>query len=132
MLLRGGDELRTFWDHTIAFQRERGSPFSIWGLYGGLDTVQTAVQLAAVLLALAVGVWPRRPTLVQVAALAAAVVIALQLGVTHWFYLYIVWFFPLVMVALLGRYGARDAIVGAGSAEAGRSGEQQLLDPVGA
>ena len=31
--------------------------------------------------------------------------IALQLGVTHWFYLYIVWFFPLVLVALLGRYG---------------------------
>ena len=32
--------------------------------------------------------------------------IALQLGVTHWFYLYIVWFFPLVMVALLGRLSA--------------------------
>ena len=33
---------------------------------------------------------------------AAAILIALQLGITHWFYLYIVWFFPLVMVALLG------------------------------
>jgi hypothetical protein len=32
-------------------------------------------------------------------------VIALQLGVTHWFYLYIVWFLPFVLVALLGRYG---------------------------
>jgi NADH:ubiquinone oxidoreductase subunit 5 (subunit L)/multisubunit Na+/H+ antiporter MnhA subunit len=42
--------------------------------------------------------------LVGLAALAAAVVIALQLGVTHWFYLYIVWFLPLVLVALLGRY----------------------------
>ena len=26
--------------------------------------------------------------------------IALQLAVTHWFYLYIVWFAPLVLVAL--------------------------------
>ena len=133
VLLRGGGELRTFWDHTIAFQRERGAPFSVWGLYGGLDTVQNAVQLAAVLLALAVGVWPRRPTLVQVAALGASVLIALQLGVTYWFYLYIAWFFPLAMVALLGRYGAPGTPPSpAGSAEAGRSGQQQLLDPVGA
>jgi hypothetical protein len=26
--------------------------------------------------------------------------IALELSVTHWFYLYIVWFLPLVLVAL--------------------------------
>jgi hypothetical protein len=44
---------------------------------------------------------------VTVAALGAAVLIALQLGVTHWFYLYIVWFFPLVMVAVLGFYPER-------------------------
>jgi len=30
-------------------------------------------------------------------------VIAEQLGIEHWFYLYIPWFFPLVMLALLGR-----------------------------
>jgi hypothetical protein len=125
-----GADLRTFWDHTIEFQRNRESPFSIWGLYGGLDTVQLGVQIAAVVLALAVAFVPRRPTLVQVAALAAAVLIALQLGASHWFYLYIVWFFPLVMVALLGRCGAPpddDA-----SAKAGRGGQQELLDPVGA
>jgi hypothetical protein len=128
-------DLRTFWDHTIAFQRERESPFSIWGLWSGLDTLQTAVQLAAVLLALVVAVWPRRPTLVQMAACGAAVLIALQLGVTYWFFLYVVWFFPLVIVALLGRYGdpqARVAEPASGSAEAGRGGHEQLLDPVGA
>ena len=37
-----------------------------------------------------------------VAALGAAVLIALQLTVTHWFYLYIVWFLPLLLIALLG------------------------------
>jgi hypothetical protein len=123
-----GDDLRTFWDHTLAFQRERESPFSIWGLWGGLDTVQTAVQVAAVALALAVGFVPRRRTLAQVAALAAAVTIALQLGATHWFYLYLVWFFPLVMVALLARHGTAAP----GSAEAGGGRQEQLLDPVGA
>lgn len=134
-VLLGGD-LRTFWDHTIAFQRDRESPFSIWGLWSGLDGLQTAVQAGAVLLALAVGIWPRRPTLAQMSACGAAVLIALQLGVTYWFFLYVVWFFPLVMVALLARRGEptheappapRDA-----SAEAGRGGHEQLLDPVGA
>lgn len=136
-VLLGGD-LRTFWDHTIAFQRERESPFSIWGLWGGLDGVQTAVQLAAVGLALAVAVWPRRPTLPQMAACGAAVLIALQLGVTYWFFLYVVWFFPLVMVALLGRLddpaaqAEADAERARASAEAGRRGDEQLLDAVGA
>ena len=48
---------------------------------------------------------PRRRDVVGLAALSAAILIALQLGVTHWFYLYIPWFFPLVMIALLGRVG---------------------------
>jgi hypothetical protein len=127
-------DVHTFWEHTIAFQRDRGAPFSVWGLYGGLDTVQTGVQIAAVLLALAVAFVPRRRTLVEVAGLGAAVIIALQLGATYWFYLYIAWFFPLALVALLGRYGAAPAATGAAtvSAEAGRRGQQQLLDPVGA
>jgi hypothetical protein len=36
-----------------------------------------------------------------VAALAAAVLIAAQIGADHWFYLYLVWFAPLVWLALL-------------------------------
>jgi hypothetical protein len=133
-----GGDLRAFWDSTIAFQRERESPFSIWGLWPGIEFLQPAVQLGAVALALAVGVWPRRPTLVQMAACGAAVLIALQLGVSYWFFLYVVWFLPLVLVALLGRYGDPEASAapeearGGRSAEAGRSGHEQLLDPVGA
>jgi hypothetical protein len=135
VLVRG--DLRTFWDHTIAFQRERGSPFSIWGLWSGLNTLQTAVQIGAVVLALVVAVWPRRPTLVQMSACGAAVLIALELGVTYWFFLYVVWFFPLVIVALLGRYADPQARERPGrhddaSAEAGRGGHEQLLDPIGA
>ena len=136
-VILGGD-LRTFWDHTIGFQHDRESPFSIWGLWGGLEALQTVVQAGAVLLALLVGVWPRRPTLTQMAACGAAVLIALQLGLDYWFFLYVVWFLPLVLVALLGRHGdpeaqAREAeATAARSAEAGRGGDEQLLDPVGA
>lgn len=125
----------TFFDHTFGFQRDRGSPFSIWGLWGGLDTLQTAVQLAAVLFALSLLVIWRRRTLVQTAALGAVVLIALQLSLTYWFYLYVVWFLPLVLVALVGRFddpAARPTAAAGGSAEAGGSGHEQLLDPVGA
>ncbi len=99
--------LHAFWHDTISYQSGRGSPFSIWGLWGGLDFEQRLVQGAAAALAVVVAFAPRRRDLVVVAALGAAVLIALQLGVTYWFYLYIVWFFPLVMVAVLGAYPER-------------------------
>ncbi|HEU0317975.1 MAG TPA: hypothetical protein VFR49_11640, partial [Solirubrobacteraceae bacterium] len=98
------DSLSEIYDRTIAYQSGRGSPFSVWGLYGGLDGEQSAVQIAAVLLAVAVALVPRRPDVIGLAALAAAVVIALQLGITHWFYLYIPWFYAPAIVALLARH----------------------------
>ena len=101
------DNVRAFWHDTIAYQSDRGSPFSIWGLWGGLSFEQHLVQGAAAALAVVVAFVPRRRDLVTVSALGAVVLIALQLGITHWFYLYIVWFFPLVMVALLGAYPER-------------------------
>ncbi|MGZ4304593.1 MAG: hypothetical protein ACXVEW_04060 [Solirubrobacteraceae bacterium] len=96
------DNLHAFWHDTVSYQAQRGSPFSVWGLWGGLGVEQHLVQGAAAGLALIVAFVPRRRDVVTVAALGAAVLIALQLGVTHWFYLYIVWLFPLVMVAVLG------------------------------
>jgi hypothetical protein len=95
------------YDRTLGFQASRGSPFSIWGLYD-LPGLQHAWQAASVLLAVAVAVLPRRRDMAGLAACAAAVVIALQAGATHWFYLYIVWFFPLVMVALLAGFGEEE------------------------
>jgi hypothetical protein len=106
--LLGNLDLRAFWDHTIAFQAQRGSPFSVWGLYdpdvAWLNYVQRAVQIAGALLALALALVPRRRDIVGLAACSAAILIALQIGVSHWFYLYIPWFFGLVMIALLGRF----------------------------
>jgi len=104
-----GDGLGTFYDRTLGFQADRGSPFSVWGLY---DLPGRTVALAAALvLAVVVAFVPRRRDPVSVAALGAAALIALQLALEHWFYLYVVWFLPLVLVALLSgrRIGSIDS-----------------------
>ncbi len=116
-----GPGLEPFWDRTLGFQSGRDSPFSVWGLYGGLDALQAGMTLAAAGLALAVVFVPRQRDELAVAALAAAVLIAMQLTVTHWFYLYLVWFLPLMLVALL----ARPGVTAAGAAPA-RSTQQRV------
>jgi Glycosyltransferase family 87 len=97
--------LRELYDRTIGYQAGRPSPFSIWGQVDSLDWLQTVLKVAAVGLALLVAFVPRRPDLRQTAALGAAVLIAVQLVATHWFYLYIVWFVPFVFVALFAAHG---------------------------
>jgi hypothetical protein len=91
---------RELYDRSAGYQASRGSPFSIWSLEPALDPLQTASKAFAVLLGIAVFFVPRRRTVPQVAALAAAVLIAVQVTATHWFYPYTVWFAPLVLVAL--------------------------------
>jgi hypothetical protein len=98
------DSLHTVYERTFAYQADRASPFSVWGLYGGLGGWETAVQIGAVVLAVLLAVLPRRADVVGLAAACAAVILAVQLGLEHWFYLYIPWFFPLVLIALLARY----------------------------
>ena len=51
------------------------------------------------------GVRPATPDLRQIAALGAAILIAVELTATHWFYLYVVWFVPFVFVALFAAHG---------------------------
>ena len=99
--------LATFFDRTVVSQLDRNSPFSIWGQVDGLQWLQTATLAAAAVLAVAVAFVPRRRDLPRVAALAAAVLIALQLSVDHWFYLYIPWFFGALVIALLLGSSAR-------------------------
>jgi Glycosyltransferase family 87 len=88
------------WDRTVGFQLGRDSPFSIWGLED-LGWAQDIVKVLAVVLAVAVAAHPRVKTPLVAAALGAAALIALQVALSHWFYLYIVWWLPLVLVALL-------------------------------
>jgi hypothetical protein len=90
--------LRELYDRTLGYQATRSSPFSVWGQAPSLDFLQGPLRVGVVALALAVGLLPRFKTPVQVAALAGAVTIALQLTATHWFYFYVVWFLPFVLV----------------------------------
>jgi hypothetical protein len=100
------DSLHTIYERTFAYQADRASPFSVWGLDGGLGTWEAVVQVGAVVLAIVLAVIPRRADIAALAAACGATIIAVELGLEHWFYLYIPWFFPLVMIALLGRFGA--------------------------
>jgi Glycosyltransferase family 87 len=92
--------LATFWERTVASQLDRTSPFSIWGQVESLEWLQTTLKLLAIGLAFLVTLIPRRRSLAQIGALGGAVLIATQLTVDHWFYLYIPWFLPFVLVAL--------------------------------
>ena len=99
--------LHEFYDRTLGYQASRSSPFSVWGLAPSLDFLRPVVRAGAIALAFAVALWPARKTPAQVAALAAAVLIAVQVGATHWFYFYVVWFLPLVLAAPVRRPARR-------------------------
>jgi len=100
--------VRTFWDRTLGFQVGRDSPFSLWG-WGqyhaagipDLGFIQPVLVVLAVVLALLVAFVPRQKGPVELAALTAAVLVAFQLTLTHWFYLYLPWLFPFVLLWLL-------------------------------
>jgi hypothetical protein len=87
--------LKTVYDRTIAFQSGRSSPFSIWGQVPSLEPLRIGILAGTAALSLSLAFRPRAKSLVQVAALGAALLIALQITMHHWFYLYIVWFYPL-------------------------------------
>ena len=99
--------LRELYDRSLGYQASRGSPFSVWGQAPSLHFLQTLTKLFAVGLALLLFFVPRRRTTVQVAALAAALVIAVQVTANHWFYPYTVWFAPLFLVAVFAGHGRR-------------------------
>jgi hypothetical protein len=99
---------RVFWDRTFGWQLGRDSPFSIWGWgqyhAAGIPDLGFAQQIVIGLLAVgAVACYfvPRHKTPFQLAALTAALLIGFEVALTHWFYLYIPWFFPFVAFVVL-------------------------------
>ena len=109
---------RVFWDRTFGWQVGRDSPFSIWGWgqyhAAGLPDLGVAQQVAIGLLAIgAVTSYfvPARKTPLQIAALSAALLVGFELTLTHWFYLYIPWFFPFVAFVVLAPGRARPSHV---------------------
>ena len=118
------DAVETFWDRTVGFQVGRDSPFSIWG-WGpyrangipDLASLQTVVQVGTIALAGLVALVPREKGPLELAALSGAVLLAVELSLTHWFYLYLPWVLPFVLLALfLPRERAAPAEGGEGGA----------------
>jgi hypothetical protein len=97
--------LRELYDRTIGYQASRPSPLSIWGQVDSLGWLQDVAKAGAGALALLAAFLPRRSDLRQTAALGAAILIAVELTATHWFYLYVVWIVPFAFVALFAAHG---------------------------
>jgi hypothetical protein len=120
--------LSEFYNHTIGFQLTRSDVFSPWALHPSLDPLKTVVEVGAVLLCGLVALRPRQRSLAQASALAAAITIAIELPTVHWFYYFIVWFVPFVLVALL----AADTERGPSALDAGATGMELPVTPAAA
>jgi hypothetical protein len=98
---------RVFWDRTLGWQIDRESPFSIWNwrqYHAGLPDLhllQRVLEVLLVVAAVALYFVPRRKSPLQLAALTAALLLGVELVLTHWFYLYLPWFFPFAAFAVL-------------------------------
>jgi hypothetical protein len=98
---------RLFWDRTLGWQIGRESPFSIWDwrqYHAGLPDLhllQRVLEGLLIVAAAAAYFFPRRKSPLQLAALTAALLLGCELVLTHWFYLYLPWFFPFAAFAVL-------------------------------
>ena len=105
---------RVFFHRTVGFQVGRDSPFSLWdwrqyhakGL-PDLHVVQWVLEALLVVGSLALAWFPRHRSPLRMAALTAAVLIGFEIVLTHWSYLYLPWFFPFVILALIAPAPAR-------------------------
>jgi hypothetical protein len=98
----------TFYVRTLKTQVTRESPFSLWDWrqyhargIPDLHVLQWVLEGLLVLGAIAAAFVPARKTPLQLAALTGALLLGFELVLTHWFYLYIPWFFPFVAFAVI-------------------------------
>ena len=83
-------------------QRGGGLQFSIWTYLPHVATLARPLLAAAlVLLAISPMLRPEVQDARQQAALAAALLIGGQLLLGYWFYSYLIWFYPLLLVAVI-------------------------------
>jgi hypothetical protein len=127
---------RVFWDRTLGWQIDRQSPFSLWdwGQYHarGIPDLHIGRWVLEALLgigALLAYFFPRRKSPLQLAALTAALLLGLEIVLTHWFYLYIPWFFPFVVFGVLAP--APPPRVAAPREEEAREHRARALAPAG-
>jgi hypothetical protein len=117
--------LSTFVTRTFGFQAKRPPMLSIWSLLGNSYhhaawIVDACRATHGLLTALVVGLvlvlprLPRRQDLIGLASASAAVLIALQVIDGYYSYSYLLWFVPLVLVALALEHARSATAVGRG------------------
>ena len=89
----------------MSYQLSRGSPQSLWSALD-FESLQPLGEAAALALIAAATVrLATRPAweadTARMAALAGAILIALQLAANYWAFLYLIWVLPLVTMSLL-------------------------------
>jgi hypothetical protein len=135
VLFLGGDPVenaKLFYERTFVVQSTREGPFSIFAQVPALAAVHGLLEVGVLLLAFLVAVVPKKRTIRRLAAFSAALIIAFQLVLLHWFYAYIVWFEPFIFVALLLATNEQTALDGeesnrraaVGYTQKGAGGEQ--------
>ncbi len=123
---------RIFWRRTVGWQVGRESPFSIWDWRqyhaDGVPDLHLVQQLLQGLLLVAAGAFaflPRHKSPRQLAALTAILLLGFELVLTHWFYLYIPWFFPFAAFVVLA-----PAAVAPGREPVEETDDSELRAPV--
>ena len=103
LLVLHGEPLRLLYDRTVGYQASREAPFMPWGFYDWVpEWSRDVARWIAIAFAVGIALLPRRHDLTGTAAAVAAVLLGLQLVTEYWFYLYLTWLLPLVLVAALG------------------------------
>ncbi len=125
---------RTFAERSFVWQIGRESPFSLWDWrqyhaegIPDLHLVQRGLQIALVGGAILAAFLPRRKSPLQLGALTGALLVGFQVVQTHWFYLYIPWFFPFAAFALLAGGAVAAARRPVGQEEIGDSEPRALV-----
>lgn len=101
LLLDGPGGIPTFFERTVGYQLDRESPFSIWGQFAAFSPVKWIIVAIVGLAALLLFARPRAREPLSMIAFSGALIAGLELTMTHWFYLYIVWFLPFALVAMV-------------------------------
>ncbi len=113
---------REFLDSTLGYQlmqRGGGIQFSVWTYMPHVAIAARPMLAAAlVLIALSPMVRPPVPDARRHAALAAALLIGAQLLLGYWFYSYLTWFYPLLIIAVVHPRADHEAAAPAASGAA--------------
>jgi hypothetical protein len=125
LLLLGGAGAVPAMVHAIAFQFQRGSFFAPWYTFG-VQWLQPLVQAGVLAIVVAAILRVRadrsiRLDIVRLSALAAALLLGVQLAANYWTWSYLPWVFPFLATALfMAQRGAQAAEGQAARASPGR------------